>query len=236
MKIYITEVENADFKEFLDLALHLVSLDRLSKINELKNEVDKVASASAELLLSFAAEEYLFEKTSLDNLISGKSSEGVTFRPVSWRKLTGGYLGIPYTVVEGKNGKPEFKEEGAPFFNISHTDNVTVVALSDRPVGIDIEGKRGVEKYTMDRAFGSEDAAWIDTAGSAEERNDRFLKAWTLREAYLKMTGEKLFSEKAPKKMFDNGDISEDIKSGYNVVEERYDKYVITAINKKDPG
>ena len=65
MKIYITEVENADFKEFLDLALHLVSLDRLSKINELKNEVDKVASASAELLLSFAAEAYLFEKTSL---------------------------------------------------------------------------------------------------------------------------------------------------------------------------
>ena len=95
MKIYITEVENADFNEFLNLALHLVSLDRLSKINELKNEVDKVASASAELLLSFAAEEYLFEKTSFDNLISGKTSEGVTFRPVSWRKLTGGYLGTP---------------------------------------------------------------------------------------------------------------------------------------------
>ena len=161
MKIYITEVENADFGEFLDLALHLVSLDRLSKINELKNEVDKVASASAELLLSFAAEEYLFEKTSFDNLISGKISEGVTFRPVSWRKLTGGYLGLPYTVVEGKNGKPEFKEEGSPFFNISHTDNVTVVAVSDRPVGIDIEGKRGVEKYTMNKAFGCDDAAWM---------------------------------------------------------------------------
>ena len=51
-------------------------------------------------------------------------------------------MGLPYTVVEGKNGKPEFKEEGAPFFNISHTDNVTVVAVSDRPVGIDIEGEK----------------------------------------------------------------------------------------------
>ena len=48
------------------------------------------------------------------------------------------------------------------------------------------------------------------------------------------MTGEKLFSDKAPKKMFDNGDITEDIKNGYNIVEERYDKYLITAINKRE--
>ena len=234
MKIYITEVEKADFNEFLEVATPLLTLDRLNKINKLKDDTDKVASTSAELLLSFAAEEYLFEKTSLDNLISGKVREGVTFRPVSWRKLTGGYLGLPYTVVEGKNGKPEFKEEGAPFFNISHTDNVTVVAVSDRPVGIDIEGKRGIERYTVDKAFGSDDAEWIESAASTEEYDERCLRAWTLREAYLKMKGEKLFSEKAPRRMFDKGNISEDITKNYNVVEERYDRYVITAINEKD--
>ncbi len=233
MKIYITEVENADFDEFLELALPLVSLNRLSKINDFKNDVDRVASASAELLLSFAAEEYLFEKTSLDNLISGKTREGVTFRPVSWRKLTGGYLGLPYTVEEGKNGKPGFKEEGAPFFNISHTDNVTVVAISDRSVGIDIEGKRNATKCMVKKAFGTDDAEWIESASSSEERDERFLRAWTLKEAYLKMKGEKLFSEKAPERLFENGDVSDDIKRECNVVEEKYDRYVITAINEK---
>lgn len=233
MRIYITEVENADFDEFLELAIPLVSLERLSRINDFKNDTDRVTSASAELLLSFAAEEYLFEKTSLDNLISGKTKEGVTFRPVSWRKLTGGYMGLPYTITEGKNGKPEFKEEGAPFFNISHTGNVTVVAISDKPVGIDVEGKRSVQECVVEKAFGADDAKWIENAASSDERDERFLRAWTLKEAFLKMKGEKLFSENAPEKMFVNGEISEDITKECNVVEERYDRYVITAINEK---
>lgn len=80
-----------------------------------------------------------------------------------------------------EHGKPYF--EGDPiYFNISHSSGVVALAVSDSPVGIDIELKRKVRRAIGERFLG------IST-----DDPDELLRAWVRRESYGKMTGEGFF-------------------------------------------
>jgi len=229
MRIYITKVENADFTEFLAEAMPLLTDERREKTANYKNESDKVTSAAAELLLAFAIDEQLMSGTSL--FTGGDNERGATLRPVKWRKLTAGSPGLTYTMTWSDKGKPVFAEPGAPYFSISHTDNLAAVVLSDVPVGIDIEGKRSVSDAMIKKAFSEADASWILSAEDEESRQQRFLRAWTLKESYVKMLGESVFSENVPD-IFKNGEISDELLGKCLIVEETYDKYSIAAVRK----
>ena len=229
MKIYITKVENADFDEFLGEAMPLLTEERREKTANYKNESDKVTSAAAELLLAFAIDEQLMSGASL--FTDREPDRGVTLRPVKWRKLTAGAPGIAYTITWSDKGKPVFAEPGAPYFSISHTDNLAVVVISDSPVGIDIEGKRAVSEAMIKKAFSESDAAWILSAEDEELRQQRFLRAWTIKESYVKMLGESIFSGNMPD-IFSEGEISANLLNKCAVVEETYDKYNIAAVRR----
>lgn len=104
------------------------------------------------------------------------------------------------------NGKPVLK--GLPIhFNISHCRGLVACALAPCPVGVDVEGPRRVSVALIRRVCSLEEQAYIargDTVSGAGEnfvrgqrRNEapgaweeRFLELWTLKESYLKMTGE----------------------------------------------
>ena len=65
MKIYITKVEKADFEEFLEVSIPLLTEERREKTRNYKNDSDRVTSAAAELLLSFAIDEQVMSGSSL---------------------------------------------------------------------------------------------------------------------------------------------------------------------------
>ena len=82
------------------------------------------------------------------------------------------------------DGKPYF-ENSDVFFSISHTDKYFAVAIADSEVGIDIESKDMSEekRRSIAKRFFLPD--------EAEQVSDRdsFLRIWTFKEAYAKMTG-----------------------------------------------
>lgn len=96
----------------------------------------------------------------------------------------------------GERGKPIALCGGRPLdvqFNLSHTDGmVAVAAVSGPAVGIDVEAvDRKVDLAVADRYFFGAEAGWL--AGLQPDRQpEAFLRLWTLKEAYIKATGQGL--------------------------------------------
>lgn len=75
-------------------------------------------------------------------------------------------------------------------FNLSHSGDYVVVAVSDSPVGIDVEHKTKCYETLAQRFFCEEECADIMSLDTEEERKQRFLEYWTGKEAYIKCVGE----------------------------------------------
>lgn len=85
----------------------------------------------------------------------------------------------------GKRGKPHLPDN-APF-NISHAGDFAVLALSQQPVGVDLERIRPLDWQRIAlRFFHPQERAYL--AQSSEPEND-FFRIWTLKESYLKAEG-----------------------------------------------
>lgn len=82
-----------------------------------------------------------------------------------------------------ENGKPHFKGIENFHFNISHCENAITVAVSDRPVGIDIEKLREADFRVSERFFTENEKKYV---GSCDRR---FFEIWTKKEAYIKKHG-----------------------------------------------
>ncbi len=98
----------------------------------------------------------------------------------------------------GVHGKPVARLDGAPApvsFNLSHAEGavgVAVLAEADADVGFDIEPfDRKVDLDVADRYFRPEEVAWLAGLPLAE-RPRGFMRLWTLKEAFIKATGEGL--------------------------------------------
>lgn len=113
----------------------------------------------------------------------------------------------------GEHGKPMLKG-GFPHFNISHCKGMVVCALADCPVGVDIEGKRNITEPLLKKVCGEEELFYVKRGAGLEKfpfwkENEQkrtnvllsdnsvsegqilnFLKIWTLKESFLKMTGK----------------------------------------------
>jgi 4'-phosphopantetheinyl transferase len=108
-----------------------------------------------------------------------------------------------WRLVAGKNGKPVayLGEQPAPLsFNLSHTDGLVGVAAVPRPghaVGFDLEAlDRKVTLDIADRYFRAEEITWLRSLPAAA-RSEGFLRLWTLKEAFIKATGEGLSQDLA---------------------------------------
>ena len=85
----------------------------------------------------------------------------------------------------GKRGKPHLPNN-APF-NISHAGDFAVLALSQQPVGVDLERIRPIDWQRIAlRFFHPEERAYLSKSGEPEMD---FFRIWTLKESYLKAEG-----------------------------------------------
>jgi 4'-phosphopantetheinyl transferase len=92
----------------------------------------------------------------------------------------------------GPAGKPELIEGGL-WFNQSHSDDLSLCAVFERRVGIDVEHLRPMGDYpVLARQFFSptEQAALTSLPAEAHER--AFFRGWCCKEAYVKGRGDSI--------------------------------------------
>lgn len=115
------------------------------------------------------------------------------------RAILGRYLGsapLELQFEQAEFGKPFLADNGCGnlFFNLSHSDNLAVVAVtSTAPVGVDVERVRAIPdwKRVANRFFSrSENAAMSGV--NQQQRERAFYNCWTRKEAIIKATGEGL--------------------------------------------
>ncbi len=85
-------------------------------------------------------------------------------------------------LVCNEYGKPFIS--GGAHFSISHSGKWCALAVSDAPVGADIEVPRGISSEMIRRCLTDAEQAWC--CGSQE----RFLQLWTRKESIMKACGE----------------------------------------------
>ena len=86
------------------------------------------------------------------------------------------------------NGKPYYiGNENEIFFNLSHGQELIAVACADCEVGIDAESMRKVHENAMRRTCTRKEWGWLQ---QSEQKELDFLRLWTLKESYMKMTGK----------------------------------------------
>jgi phosphopantetheine--protein transferase-like protein len=91
------------------------------------------------------------------------------------------------------SGKPYLKDYPNLFFNLSHTDNLILIAIANSPVGVDVEkNERNADKEAIIKHFFSEKEQQTFFSQPEELRQLAFVKGWTRKEAILKATGEGL--------------------------------------------
>lgn len=64
-----------------------------------------------------------------------------------------------------------------------------VIAVLDKPIGIDVEKLRKPDMHTANRFFTKREVAYISECNDEQEQNKRFFEIWTRKEAYYKCLG-----------------------------------------------
>lgn len=88
---------------------------------------------------------------------------------------------------QNKYGKPLLIGENRPHFSLSHSGQWAVCAVSDAPVGVDIDTARCTMRVAR-RFFSPEEAAYLEFLDGSTQK-DALARLWTAKEAYLKAQG-----------------------------------------------
>ncbi len=93
-----------------------------------------------------------------------------------------------YRIARGEKGKPFIVGVENVFFNISHSGDYVVCAVSDREVGIDIEKRARARMEVAGRFFHEEEVARLKSL-EGEEQDRLFFNYWSVKESFLKYIG-----------------------------------------------
>jgi 4'-phosphopantetheinyl transferase len=94
------------------------------------------------------------------------------------------------TFIYNEHGTPYL--ENGPYFSISHSQRGIAVAVSDMPIGIDIEAIRPINEGLILKTMNAEEQQRIFTSYDIEAE---FIRLWTRKEAYVKMQGTGIISD-----------------------------------------
>jgi len=92
------------------------------------------------------------------------------------------------TLGYGDNGKPY--ADGI-FFSLSHSEDMVVCAVGGSAIGCDIEKLTAPREKVAARYFNAAELEYLNSF-ALEDRAKAFFRIWTMKESYLKMTGEGL--------------------------------------------
>ena len=94
--------------------------------------------------------------------------------------------GVPNAeIAYGPYGKPYLRDSDNFFFNVTHGGRIAAIAVSDKPVGIDVEPIRPFEEDMLHRVFLPEELA----AAPNCDRERFYTALWTVKESLMKLFG-----------------------------------------------
>ena len=103
-------------------------------------------------------------------------------------------IGVPeLSRDKGKYGKPCFRIHPEVRFNISHSGDLVICAVSDFEIGIDIQEKSRMNTDRIAKKIMSpaEHKKYLERS----ERQDFFYRVWVMKESYVKWTGDGITRE-----------------------------------------
>lgn len=126
--------------------------------------------------------------------------DGYVITRITLRRVLAHHLNIRANAIAfsyGPQDKPRLLEASRDgvHFNVSHADGLALIAVADRPVGIDLEPRRSVADLALlaEQKFAAQEIAML-RAASTQDQNELFLRCWTRKEAFTKATGDGLSS------------------------------------------
>ncbi len=137
-----------------------VSEERRRKIDALRFDKDRRLSLGAELILRETLRRYGYDPA---------------------REIK---------IIRGENGKPYLAGGGGIYFNLSHSGEYVMCAVSDRDIGCDIQKITDTDYRIAERFFTLREYENIAGQKTEEQRKDMFYRYWTLKESFLKATGK----------------------------------------------
>ncbi len=139
----------------------VLPLQAIRKLDNISNVPNKLRSALGEILTRYA--------------IQNVTGIGAKTLEVSY----------------GTNGKPYLEKHPDVHFNISHSGDYIVCAVSGVEVGIDVERCRAYNPGIAERFFSKPEYADLMRL-EEDARRDYFFTLWTIKESYLKALGRGL--------------------------------------------
>ena len=103
-------------------------------------------------------------------------------------------IGVPeLSRDKGEHGKPCFRIHPEIRFNISHSEDLVICAVSDFEIGIDIQEKSRMNTDRIAKKVMSpgEHKKYL----TSSERQDFFYRVWVMKESYVKWTGDGITRE-----------------------------------------
>ena len=96
---------------------------------------------------------------------------------------------IDYNKIQIKTNKNEkpYIENKKIYYNISHSYDYVITAISEKPIGVDIEKIRKIDSKTINMFATSKEKEYILSEKKGLEK--RLFEIYTLKEAYIKMKG-----------------------------------------------
>ncbi len=91
-------------------------------------------------------------------------------------------------LIYGQYGKPYVKDKSI-FFNLSHSGEYAVCAVSDREVGIDIQEMGALKMKVARRYFTENECKYILSQPDSDKAADMFYRLWSLKESFVKAVG-----------------------------------------------
>lgn len=163
IQLFFLDLEHASSGAFITDMLRCVSEYKKEKLMKKRFEADRIIGVYADILI----------------------------RCLLSRQLGRRFEDIHIQTTE--TGKPYI--EGSPRldFNLSHTKTAIAAALSDKPVGIDIEKIHEISPSVPPAVCTESELAWLNAPGADPTR--RFMELWTRKEALVKYDGTGLSRE-----------------------------------------
>lgn len=138
-------------------------------------------------------------------------------------------LPLPCQYQTDSNGKPYIS--GQKHFNVSHSGDFVVCAVSDFEVGVDTEKIERMSPRLMYKFLSDEEISALDSLNDSDLPR-HLCEKWVRKEAYLKLTGRGLRT--SPASLTFEGDALKGDKSVFSRVLPLSDEQLIAVCSKKD--
>lgn len=139
--------------------LQFVEQNKQIRINKIKNKTNKDLSLVGDIITRYAI----------------KKVFGICFKDIS--------------IKIDKLGKPYVLDYPNIHFNISHSGNIVVCAIYDKPVGIDVQRMDDVNFDSIAKRFFTKSEQNIFFNVEEENKKEQFFKIWTSKESFIKFLG-----------------------------------------------